>query len=367
MRGLPRRRLPDRGRLRRLGRPRDRAGHAPVAQAGRDRRQVRPAGRGRPGGRVPEGVHARADRSRAILVVLCRRRARRWRCVYGTPRARSRPGFVALLAVAGGALQSPFWIFYRRMDFVRQRTLQAVDPSSGFVVTVGARGRRRRLLGARGRRRSPGAVGARRRRARRRRTAAAALRARARCASTPASPGRCSLAGASCDRHRAGLDPRRHARRSGSPASARSRSPARSRSSPTASTRSSRQTLYPAICAVKRPHRPAVRGVREVQPAGADVGRAVRGRPGAVRVATSSHFGFGDAVAAGAFGLIRRFGLIAAVGHIGFNWDAFFRARGETRPIAVLERRDHARRSLVVAVPLHARGRASTASPSGWR
>jgi PST family polysaccharide transporter len=36
-----------------------------------------------------------------------------------------------------------------------------------------------------------------------------------------------------------------------------------------------------------------------------------------------------------AVGLIQAFGLIAALNHIGFNWSAFYRARGDTRPLAV--------------------------------
>ena len=36
-----------------------------------------------------------------------------------------------------------------------------------------------------------------------------------------------------------------------------------------------------------------------------------------------------------AVGLLQVFGLLAAINHIGFNWTAYFRARGETRPIAV--------------------------------
>src|SRR3954447_3394832 len=55
--------------------------------------------------------------------------------VYGQPELLL-PGFVACLTVAGGALQTPFWVFYRRMDFVRQRKLQAVEPIVGCVVTV---------------------------------------------------------------------------------------------------------------------------------------------------------------------------------------------------------------------------------------
>ncbi|GAC1316769.1 MAG: lipopolysaccharide biosynthesis protein [Thermoleophilaceae bacterium] len=37
-----------------------------------------------------------------------------------------------------------------------------------------------------------------------------------------------------------------------------------------------------------------------------------------------------------AVGLIEAFGLTAAVNQVGFNWTAFFRARGDTRPIAIV-------------------------------
>lgn len=46
------------------------------------------------------------------------------------------PGAVLSLAVIGSALQAPTWIWYRRMDFVRQRTLLAIEPTVSFVVTV---------------------------------------------------------------------------------------------------------------------------------------------------------------------------------------------------------------------------------------
>jgi lipopolysaccharide exporter len=46
------------------------------------------------------------------------------------------PGFAASLAIVGAALQTPIWPYYRSMDFVRQRALQAVDPVVAFVVTV---------------------------------------------------------------------------------------------------------------------------------------------------------------------------------------------------------------------------------------
>jgi len=46
------------------------------------------------------------------------------------------PGLILSLAVIGNSLQAPAFIYYRRMDFVRQRSLQAVDPVVAFVVTV---------------------------------------------------------------------------------------------------------------------------------------------------------------------------------------------------------------------------------------
>jgi O-antigen/teichoic acid export membrane protein len=55
--------------------------------------------------------------------------------VYGEPDLLL-PGFAVLLAVPAAALQAPAWIFYRRMDFVRQRILLAVDPIVSFIVTV---------------------------------------------------------------------------------------------------------------------------------------------------------------------------------------------------------------------------------------
>lgn len=46
------------------------------------------------------------------------------------------PGLVILLLLPAGALQAPFWVFYRNMDFVRQRLLQSIDPVLGFVVAL---------------------------------------------------------------------------------------------------------------------------------------------------------------------------------------------------------------------------------------
>jgi O-antigen/teichoic acid export membrane protein len=46
------------------------------------------------------------------------------------------PGLVLSAAIVGNGLQSPAWIYYRRMDFVRQRSLLAVEPVVTFAVTV---------------------------------------------------------------------------------------------------------------------------------------------------------------------------------------------------------------------------------------
>jgi len=46
------------------------------------------------------------------------------------------PALALCLVVPAYVLQTPVWIFYRRMDFYRQRMLQAVDPIVSFVVTV---------------------------------------------------------------------------------------------------------------------------------------------------------------------------------------------------------------------------------------
>jgi O-antigen/teichoic acid export membrane protein len=56
--------------------------------------------------------------------------------VYGRPELIA-PGLVLTLAILGNTLQVPNVIYYRQMNFVRQRTLQIVDPVVAFIVTVG--------------------------------------------------------------------------------------------------------------------------------------------------------------------------------------------------------------------------------------
>jgi O-antigen/teichoic acid export membrane protein len=54
---------------------------------------------------------------------------------YGRPGLLA-PGFTMVLIIPAVALQSPLWIFYRRMEFARQRRLGAIDPVIEFVVTI---------------------------------------------------------------------------------------------------------------------------------------------------------------------------------------------------------------------------------------
>lgn len=54
---------------------------------------------------------------------------------YGVPQL-VLPGVVVVVAFTISALQSPLWIFYRRMEFARQRSLQAIDPVVGVVVAI---------------------------------------------------------------------------------------------------------------------------------------------------------------------------------------------------------------------------------------
>ncbi len=55
--------------------------------------------------------------------------------VYDLPQLAA-PSAVIAVALLVSVFQAPLWIYYRRMEFARQRALQAVDPVVGFVVSV---------------------------------------------------------------------------------------------------------------------------------------------------------------------------------------------------------------------------------------
>jgi O-antigen/teichoic acid export membrane protein len=55
--------------------------------------------------------------------------------VYDEPRILV-PGLLLAVALPLVALQAPVWVFYRRMDFVKQRVLEGSNPVVAFVVTM---------------------------------------------------------------------------------------------------------------------------------------------------------------------------------------------------------------------------------------
>jgi polysaccharide transporter, PST family len=92
-------------------------------------------------------------------------------------------------------------------------------------------------------------------------------------------------------------------------------------------------TLYPAICAVKDRtellYESFVKSNRLALMWAVPFGTALT-----LFCSDLVDFGIGDRWRP-AITVLQVYGLTAAVGHIGFNWSAYFRARGETRPIAV--------------------------------
>jgi PST family polysaccharide transporter len=55
--------------------------------------------------------------------------------IYGLPQIVA-PSAVIALTLLISVLQAPLWVYYRRMEFGRQRALAAIDPVVGFVVSI---------------------------------------------------------------------------------------------------------------------------------------------------------------------------------------------------------------------------------------
>ena len=243
------------------------------------------------------------------------------------------PGLVLLVAIPAATLQSPLWIFYRQMRFLEQRRLQAVDPVVAFVVTVGlavaGAGYWSLVIGTLAGRVAGAAVVVR---------ASPyplafvfergdALREYVQF-STPlfvatasrvvgvqvlvfAGEAKLGLAGAGMIGLASSI--RAYGDRVDSVVT---------------------QTLYPAIAAVKDRTDLLLEAFVKSNRLG-----LMWGMPFGVGLALFApdlvDFVYGDEWEP-AVGLIQAFGLIAAFNHIGYNWTAFFRARGETGPIGVL-------------------------------
>src|SRR6185503_12842402 len=94
------------------------------------------------------------------------------------------------------------------------------------------------------------------------------------------------------------------------------------------------QTLYPAVCAVRDRKDLLLEAFVKSNRIG-----LMWGMPFGIALALFAddliHFVYGDEWDP-AVNLIHAFGLAAAFNHVAYNWSAFFRARGETRPLGVM-------------------------------
>jgi PST family polysaccharide transporter len=242
------------------------------------------------------------------------------------------PGLVLLIVIPVATLQSPLWVFYRQMRFLEQRKLQAVDPIVAFVVTVAmaalgagywsfiAGTIAGRLAGAAAAvQASPYRLGFVLERGPLREYVgfsgplfvASASRIVGVQAVVFAGEAKLGLAGAGIIGLASSI--RAYGDRVDAIVT---------------------QTMYPAICAVRDRTDLLFEAFVKSNRLG-----LMWGMPFGVALALFApdlvEFVYGDEWEAG-LGLIQAFGLIAAFNHIGYNWTAFFRARGETKPIGVL-------------------------------
>jgi O-antigen/teichoic acid export membrane protein len=241
------------------------------------------------------------------------------------------PGLVMALAMPAAGLLSPLWIYYRRMQFVRQRALQAIDPLVSFVVTVALA-----VAGAGYWSLVIGAVAG---------TWSAAVVI---FATSPYRP-RLRLDGGVRDyvsfswplvvanvnrlvvvqapilvgEWQVGLAAAGAITLAGSVIAFTQKVDAMIT-----------QTIYPAVCAVADKtellFETFVKSNRLVLIWGVPFGIALL-----LFAPDLVDFVLGDKWQP-AVGLLQAYGLISAFSHVGFNWDAFFRARGETKPVAAV-------------------------------
>jgi O-antigen/teichoic acid export membrane protein len=241
------------------------------------------------------------------------------------------PGVVLSLAIPAGLFQAPVWVYYRRMAFVQQRSLQAVAPVVAVVVSVGLAigglGYWSLVLGTLIGGWAGALVAVR--------FAPYPLRLRYDRGALR------SYTGFSWPLFTAGLGALIVAQGSliggeefagiagaGAIALAASISLWTDRVDHILT-----RTLYPAICAVR--HRTELLFESFVK---SNRLTLMWGMPFGVGLALFGpdlvHFALGEQWVP-AITLIQAFGLAAALNHVGFNWDAYFRATGNTRPMAV--------------------------------
>jgi O-antigen/teichoic acid export membrane protein len=241
------------------------------------------------------------------------------------------PGFLLMLMLPATVLQSPLWILYRRMNFRRQRTLQAIDPIVSFVVAIGlaaaGQGYWSFIFGLMAGAYSSALVSVvlspyklrfRYRPGSLRRYTSFSWPLMAAGASGLVIAQTSTLLGEK-ELGLAGV---------GALALASNLSMFANRVDAIVS-----GTMYPAICAVQ--DRVDLLYESFVKSNRLALMWAV---PFGVGLALFSpdlvHFGIGDKWH-DAIPILQAFGLAAAIAHLGFNWDSYFRARGDTRPIAI--------------------------------
>jgi O-antigen/teichoic acid export membrane protein len=241
------------------------------------------------------------------------------------------PGLVLLFALPVHSLRAPTWIFYRHLRFGRQRALEAADPLVSFVVTVAlaaagagywslvigfvAGAGAAALVAVLA---SPYPVRLRYDRAIAREYVDFSWPLFVANASTLVIPQASMLAGEA----KLGLAG------AGVITLATTISTYTDRVDQTVT-----RTLYPAICRVAEQtallFEAFVKSNRLTLMWGVPFGVGI-----ALFAGDIVAFGLGDKWEP-ATDLIRIFALTSAANHIGFNWAAFFRARGDTRPLAV--------------------------------
>ena len=250
--------------------------------------------------------------------------------VYGEPDMML-PGLVLMVNLAAGPLQTPLWVFYRRMDFFRQRVVQSIDPVVGFGVSIAlaanGAGYWALFFGITAGAWTTSIVSVL--------TSPYPLRLRfdretLRSYWSFSAPLALAAIGGPLVGQAAMLTTKTHL----GLAAAGSLTLAQTITQFTDKVDGLvTGTLYPAICAV----RDRVELLQE---------SFVKSNRLALMWAVPFGIGLslfcGDLVEFGigekwrpAVPLLQIFGVVAAFGHIGFNWDAYFRALGETRPMAV--------------------------------
>jgi len=242
------------------------------------------------------------------------------------------PALALAVVLPASALHSPVWVFYRRMDFLRQRLILAVDPSVSFIVTI--------ALAASGFGYWSLVIGV---------VSGSIVGAIVALAMAPISPRFVYDRGTMREYLHfswplvvaagGGILMGQFSLLLGDIALGLAAAGAIALASSIAIWTDSidrivTQTLYPAICRVI--DRPALlletftKSNRLTLLWGMPFGIGL-----ALFAADLVHFGIGDKWEE-AIVLLQVFGVAAAINHIGFNWDAFYRATGRTRPIMVV-------------------------------